>query len=116
MNTSYYGSPKLEIIDRNKFVAVSYTQPEFFKGIRIYKPLCPSWNLVNDYKTGIIDSKLYTEFYYMKILNKLDCQETFDALGDFSTLLCYEKSGDFCHRRIIADWFKKILKIEVNEL
>lgn len=29
-------------------------------------------------------------------------------------LICYEKSGDFCHRHIVADWLKAS-GIEVNE-
>lgn len=31
-------------------------------------------------------------------------------------LLCWEASGNFCHRRLVADWFKKELGIEVLEL
>lgn len=31
-------------------------------------------------------------------------------------LLCWEPNGEFCHRRLVADWFKKELGVEVLEL
>jgi uncharacterized protein (DUF488 family) len=30
--------------------------------------------------------------------------------------LCHEKAGEFCHRRLIADWLNRELGIEVPEL
>ena len=35
--------------------------------------------------------------------------------GDDCVLLCYEKSGDFCHRHLVANWLSDNLGIEVKE-
>ena len=53
-----------------------------------------------------------------EILNKLDKEEVLKFLDSFETdiiLLCYEKSGDFCHRHIVADWIESELKKRVEE-
>lgn len=116
MLTSYYGSKKIKNIDKDRLVSVSYIRPEGFLSIRRYVPLCPSWKLVNAYKTGLITKEEYTKQYYEDVLNKLDPDEVYTSLGENSILLCYEKSGDFCHRRIIADWFKETIGQIVEEL
>ena len=54
--------------------------------------------------------------YYDEILNMLNPRKVFDEIGENSILLCYEKSGKFCHRRLVADWIEKELGIEVPEL
>jgi hypothetical protein len=56
------------------------------------------------------------ERYYAKVLSRLDPQEVFEDLGEDAVLLCWEKSGTFCHRRMVADWFKDQLNIQVDEL
>jgi hypothetical protein len=30
--------------------------------------------------------------------------------------LCWEKKGKFCHRHLVAKWFKEKLGIEVKEI
>ena len=45
-------------------------------------------------------------------------EEVLKFLDSFETdiiLLCYEKSGDFCHRHIVADWIESELKKRVEE-
>lgn len=117
MFTSYFGSRILKKIDNSRLVSVSYSPPDYFKSfIRIYKPLCPSYNLVMNYKKGIITEYEYTTQYYSNILNKLDPRTIYDDLGKDSILLCYEKSGKFCHRRIIAGWLERALDVRIPEL
>ena len=116
MNTSYFASPKIKQTDP-RLVSVSRQQPVwFYSSIKIYKPLCPSWELVMSYKEGKITEKQYTERYYSEVLDKLDPVKTYQELGEDAILLCYEKPKKFCHRRVIAYWFLEHLNIEVNEL
>ena len=114
MNTSYFGSPKLLKVN-NKLISISKQPPNWFHSPHeIYKPLCPSWQLVSSYKVGEISKEEYTK-YYNEFLDNLDPARTYQELGEDSILLCWEKTG-FCHRFIVADWFLKHLKIEVKEL
>ena len=34
---------------------------------------------------------------------------------DNMILLCYEKSGDFCHRHVLADWLEENFGYRVEE-
>jgi len=116
MNTSYFTSKK--ILQPNlKLVSISRKPPVWFTlSHQIYNPLCPSWDLVMSYKSGEITEEAYTIRYYNEILNNLEPARTYQELGEDAILLCFEKAGDFCHRRIVADWFLKHLQIEVKEL
>ena len=99
-------------------VAISSTHPKWFEG-RHYRPLAPPWKLVDAYKSGKIMAETYTDSYWESVLCKLDAQEVFDELGNDAILLCYEKPGEFCHRRIVARWFEielGVFGVEVKEL
>lgn len=37
------------------------------------------------------------------------------ARGNDVALVCYEKPGEFCHRRIVAEWLKETAGITVEE-
>ena len=62
------------------------------------------------------DSVFYTIQYKKEVLDVLDPKKVFEELGENSVLLCWEKPSDFCHRHLVADWFKEKLGIEVKEL
>jgi len=36
--------------------------------------------------------------------------------GQNIALLCFEKRGEFCHKRILALWIERLSGIEVREL
>lgn len=68
-----------------------------------------------------VTQERYVELYHREVLSKLDPQETFDelqklGLGAEPVLLCWEKPGDFCHRRLVAEWFGEKLGVDVPEL
>ena len=50
------------------------------------------------------------------MLDHLDAEQVYRELGDNAILCCYERKGEFCHRRLVAAWFQKELKIDVPEL
>jgi hypothetical protein len=93
-------------------VAISRGLPRGWQG-RIYRPLAPSWALV---KAGLPQAG-FIRAYRAEVLDKLNPQKVLEAMGgDDFLMLCWEPPGQFCHRRIVATWFKKELGIEVPEL
>lgn len=62
---------------------------------------------------------VYTPIYkdQLKKLSPEGIVENINSLahGKNCILLCYEKPGEFCHRRIVAKWLKHYLNIEVEE-
>ncbi len=65
----------------------------------------------------------YRELYFAQ-LAQLDPQEVWDdlhrtAVGGEPVLLCWEKlnkPGEFCHRRMVAEWFEQSLGHVVEEI
>ena len=49
------------------------------------------------------------------MLSKLDVEEVYNLLN-YSILLCYEESEEFCHRHIVASWFELLLDVKVPEV
>lgn len=116
MKTSYFAHPNILKTDL-KLISVSKKPPTWFtKNIQIYRLLCPSWDLVMSYKNNSISEEEYVRRYYEENLNKLDPEKVYHDLGEDSVLLCYEKSGQFCHRHIIGRWLMNSLNIIVMEL
>lgn len=65
--------------------------------------------------------EIYTPNFKKEVLGKLDANEIYAnleklSLGKDVVILCYEKAGDFCHRRLVADWLTENLGIEIIEL
>jgi len=91
-------------------VAISQGVPKWYKG-KVYKKLAPSWALVK-----VEDEKEYVRRYKYEVLDRLDPAQVLKELGEDAVLLCWEKPGEFCHRRIVAEWLEGELGIEVPEL
>jgi uncharacterized protein (DUF488 family) len=52
---------------------------------------------------------------YQEILDRLDPRKVYQELGEDAILLCFEKAGEFCHRRLVAEWLERELGVEVPE-
>ena len=115
LTTSYYA--KLKKIQ--KPVAISVGVPKWYSGAD-YDTLAPPYTIVSAYKRGIISDEVFTSEFYKSVLSKLNPLNVYNDIisrfGDDATLICYEKPGDFCHRRLVAKWFEDNLNIEVPEL
>lgn len=122
--TSYYA--KL-----NKIIDLGYTPisiagkaPDFYVEKRLpeYKKLAPKIGFFKLWKSGEIDNEGYIYCYDREVLRTLNPFQVVAELEELSggadkiALLCYEKPGDFCHRRLAADWVEKSLGISVPEL
>ena len=116
MNTSYFSSPK--IIKKDiKLVSICRKTPNWFTvPHRNYKLLQPEYDLIMSYKSKKITAEEYTKIYYRDVLNKLDPAKTYQELGENSVLLCYEKSGEFCHRHLVGKWLMDNLGVIIMEL
>lgn len=106
--TSYYSNYR-KFPEGSVQVAISLTVPDGYKGLR-YTKVCPTQEILKEYKSTNDEVK-YTEMYNKNILNKLDQDEVigdlYDMIGDDDVaviFLCYEKSSDFCHRKLFAKW------------
>ena len=93
----------------NKFqgsngIAISRSVPRSYKGERCLA-LAPSWNLLNDYKSGKVTDIEYKIRFYDEVLSKLNKEKVRSAL-DGKVLLCWEDSG-FCHRFLVLQWLKE---------
>lgn len=116
MKTSYFSNI------RNIRVPLSISQhpPKWYTGPE-YKVLAPPWKLVEQAHKGM-SREDYTDAFYVQVLQNLDPRAEYDLLtqkfSDDVTLMCFEKlenPGDFCHRRIVADWFEISLGVKVLE-
>lgn len=114
MKTSYFAKVIKSDINPSRLYAIANGVPNYFKG-STYKKLVPPWSIVQKYKNDK-DEKSYTEVYTKLILDRLDPEEVWNDLGSNAILVCWEKSGSFCHRRLVADWLELNLDVKVSEL
>lgn len=94
-------------------VSICQMPPAAYNGLK-YKKLAPPSALISAYKKKPNENN-YILKYNEQVLNNLNqfkVLQELEALVPVGTkqivLVCYEKPGDFCHRRLVARWFKKI--------
>jgi len=109
--TSHFNSGEWET---EYAVAISGKSPPWYNGAE-FKELAPKFWFFEKYKRDG-DEGFYREQYQQEVLSHLDPEEVYNRLGQNSVLLCWEKPGEFCHRRIVADWLTNALDIEVIEI
>lgn len=115
MKTSYFAN----LLNVRTPLSISGKAPDWYKGPQ-FKILAPKYEFFAAYKAGEIDSDGYTSEYKRLVLRPLNPRLIYDRLteehGRDVTLLCYEKPGEFCHRRLVAEWFETELGVKVPEL
>lgn len=112
MKTSYFGN-KTAAQD-HKAVSIARWPPRWWGFGRRYILLAPSADLLKRAKAGLPWPE-YVEEYKRDVLSKLDPVRVYADLTD-AILLCWEKPGDDCHRRLVADWIENALDVKVQEL
>jgi hypothetical protein len=108
MKTSYFAKSK----NAEGAVSIAIGTP-WWARMPKYLDLAPTWDMVEALKlTG--DEEAYIE-RFDEILSKLSPEKVYADLEN-SILLCWEKYGKFCHRRLVAKWIKSELGIFVPEI
>jgi hypothetical protein len=117
VKTSYFGVTSAKTPGA---IAISLYLPRGKKYVH-YPRLAPTPELLKTYKDPnaaiLFDLQRYYISNYFDQLMVLDAQAVWDELHQLANgaepiLLCYEKPGDFCHRRLVAKWFE----VELGEL
>lgn len=121
MKTSFFGG----IGKKKGAIAICLYPPRRSK-ILHYPDLAPSASLLDWYKSQLEwggtgnPERHYTEEFLDQLFD-FDAQAVWNELHELANghepiLLCYEKPGYFCHRRLVASWFKAELGEVVEEL
>lgn len=87
-------------------------------GYRKYKALAPTREMLR------MDYNRYRDLYFGEILRPLSPLKVVDDLRDLTggaepVLLCWEditKPGQWCHRRMVAEWLQDRLGIDIPEI
>jgi len=79
-----------------------------------FTALAPDRQTFFSKKAGEIDEIEYEKQYREKVLSKLNPKKIYDMFQR-NILLCWESPGEFCHRRIVAQWIFENLGIEIEE-
>ncbi len=88
-------------------------------GFRVFRKLAPGdW-------FNSVSREEYRTLYFREILGPLDPRATFEVLQMIAApvepvLLCWEKTPftetNWCHRRLVAEWFADKLGVDVPEM
>jgi hypothetical protein len=91
-------------------VAISRGIPRGWQGRRC-KALAPPRDLIK-----IMEPERFIALYRAQVLDKLDpLQVITDLGGDNFVMVCWEAPGEFCHRRVVAAWMRKLTGVLVDE-
>ncbi len=120
ITTSYFANIK----NLTNPVSIARSEPKWFlasfKIPPVYKKLAPSWSLIGKAKQGKIGLEEYTGIYYQDVLNRCEplsvIRELTKLFGKECTLICWERPGVFCHRRLVAKWLEENTGLVVPEI
>jgi len=111
--TSYFAKLK-SLPDNIVPIAICAKVPSWYKGLQ-YKALAPKYEFFMKWKETH-NNDYYIECFNEQVLWELDQDEVLVELSRMAgesnpsfehiCLVCYEKPSDFCHRHLVADWFR----------
>jgi hypothetical protein len=96
---------------------ISYIVPPWYNG-EVIVTLAPTREMVEKrkYNKAIYSEEEYANDYIDLLMKRLINPDWLvEDLPDGAILLCYEPPGDFCHRRILAEWIQGRTGIPVPE-
>lgn len=100
MKTSYFAKYK-----EPNGVSIAKSTPKWFQ-FTMDMRLVPTWGMIEGIKKGFLSTEDYEIVYREKVLSPLDPWEIYRD-HENSVLLCWERIGEFCHRRIVAKWIEE---------
>lgn len=90
-----------------KAVCIALSVPKFYKG-KVYKPLMPTWDMVNGIKEGTLTEEEYTKKYIALLdAREVTYEKVVEALGEDAILICWEGTKKFCHRKLAARYLEQ---------
>jgi hypothetical protein len=106
MYTSYFAKVK-KLPPGLVPVSIARASPRWFTGLRELR-LAPTWAMLKLHKPEF-------DVAFAELLAQLDPAQIFLTLGENAVLLCWEKPGVACHRRLVAEWIEQHLGVEIPE-
>lgn len=96
-------------------ISIALWPPKYYQGAAMSFLAPKRWMM----QSGVTREQ-YIEGYRMEVLGHLAPESVIQSIGYLSkgkdaALLCYEKPGDFCHRRLLADWMLEQTGLEIPE-
>lgn len=113
--TSYFA--KIKKFPKNVIpIAICAKVPDWYTGMR-YNKLAPKYDALMKYKDDHNEAD-YIECFNNTTLGRLRpmwvMQDLMRKAYPFGAdpdihiaLICYEKPGEFCHRHLVSEWFRK---------
>ncbi len=120
--TSYFA--KLKQLPENMVpIAICAKKPQWYRGLQ-YRGLAPKYGFFMEWKETH-DNEMYIRCFNEQVLSRFDARMLANELNNMArwhrgrftgerirdnldiALLCYEKPSDFCHRHLVAEWFRK---------
>ncbi|MDR0646972.1 MAG: DUF488 domain-containing protein [Puniceicoccales bacterium] len=111
--TSYFAFlPKLP--EHMLKISIALFTPQWAQVDACFPSLNPTEQLLREAKSGAIPPEEAMKKYQREILSKLSpikiYKELIEVLNKSNkqhlALLCYEKPGEVCHRRVVAEWLE----------
>lgn len=112
--TSYFGNAKALAKAGVMIVSVARWQPRYLSVPASMLDVAPTpWMMKEATREQYLES-------YQRILSQLNAENFIKRLETLSggrdvALCCYEKPGEFCHRRLLADFLSLKTGIEIEE-
>ena len=96
-------------------VAISRKPPDWYSGNQLPQ-LAPTWEMITNLKSNKITQDQYSELYITLLIERnLTPKKIITLLPNECRLLCYEKVGEFCHRRVLAQWIEDEIGVVIPE-
>jgi hypothetical protein len=97
-------------------IGISYKRPQYFSGAMMFI-LAPNRDDVIAIRNQQIDQREYTKRYIETLKSRqLNPQYIIDLIPNNAILLCFEPPGEFCHRRVLAEWLRLHTGINIEEI
>lgn len=110
--TNYFSAYRKEAPDGTLFLSIARLQLKSFR-FKTFDKFFPPVQLLWDYKDGRITWETYEKEYKAQVLDTLVPSEIVAELTELAgdnkrvCLLCWEKSEEHCHRRLVMDWLNE---------
>ena len=110
--SNYFSAYRKEIPSDTLLLSIARTQPKSIR-LQSFDKLFPPVKLLWDYKDKKITWEEYEREYKKQVLATLEPADVLAELKELAgdkksiCLLCWEKSEEHCHRRLVMEWLNE---------